>query len=110
MDKVASDNGVPSKAHDPFLCFCGAGDCVCPCKRCDESRQREYRLKRLAQLADRFARAGIDLADMAELLLRQLDVHIEQQVEKLVDNVLRQRLKDVVIVSRVAKSSLDNFT
>lgn len=97
--------------HDPALCRCGiGGDCTCLCNRCQEARNREWQIKRLQELEDRMTRANIDMEDFAELFWRRIEPAIERRIAKIVADEVRSLLKnDIVLVSRVSKSSLENW-
>ena len=89
-------------AHDPLVCFCGdSTGCTCPCDDCAKRRAQEYSLERRTQLLARLHAAQIDIEDLADLVWMTLETDIERRIAKLANAILKEKLQNLTLVSKV---------
>ncbi len=102
------DERIDDPLHDPSLCLCGFENaCTCPCKKCETLRKSALRILRMKILEDRLEVAGIHKEDFADLIWSWIEPAIEQRIEKLAKDALRNMLKNVKLFSTVQGSSVD---
>lgn len=99
--------------HQPEICKCEDYDgleeisCTCSCERCRNFRLRVWREKRVMDLRYRLEKAGIDVADFADLLWPEFEQYIEVRVHQLVTAAMTRKLKNLRLVSDVQWSSIE---
>lgn len=102
--------------HDANICQCSQGtaqdffqECSCPCPRCQEYRDKSFRLKKLLDLDERLKRANIDVCDLADLILMRMDAQLEERIERLMKPCLTNWLRNVKFSTTVHATNIEEF-
>lgn len=89
--------------HDPKLCFCGMDDdCHCQCEKCQVYRVSKEAAKRREAIREKFAKSGMSMADLAEIVWIELEPLIEAKIETMAKACLQRNVEGMTLHSIVA--------
>lgn len=78
--------------HEEHLCQCDIEQCSCPCHACQGYRTKQFELHRLADLENKLASMGIEMADLTALVWHRIQHQVELVAFEAVAVLCKQQI------------------